>query len=452
MAKQLKTEGDVNFTPARKEWQDKHIDNETRKILDKDEQYFLHQSLSTPCLNVLEGCDGIHIKDVAGRRYMDFHGNNVHQVGFANPEVVAAVKEQLDELSFCTRRYTNAKAVEFAGKLLSLAPGSLNKLLLAPGATSAIGMALKLARIYTGRFKTLSAWDAFHGASMDALSIGGEAVFREGLGPLLPGAEHILPFNSYRCIWGDCDACGLKCLDYLEFVLAKERDVGAVILETIRNTDVQVPPSAYYLRVRELCDQYGALLILDETAIALGRTGRMFAFEHYSIQPDMVIIGKGLGGGVFPLAALLADEKLDVAAHTALGHYTHEKSPVGSAAALATINYIERNNLLQHAEKMGQLLSRALEVLRSKYSVIGDIRGIGLLYGIELVQDHTTKKPASELAEKVMYTCLENGLSFKVSQGNVLTLSPPLIITEAEIQEAVAIIEGALAKCLQLVD
>lgn len=452
MIRQLKTEGDVNATPARKEWQRKYIDAATNSILTKDEQYFLHQSLSTPCLNALAGCEGICIQDIAGRKYMDFHGNNVHQVGFANPEVLTAVKEQLDELSFCTRRYTNAKTVEFAGKLLSLAPGTLNKLLLAPGATSAIGMALKLARIYTGRFKTLSAWDAFHGASMDALSIGGEAVFREGIGPLLPGTEHILPFNSYRCIWGDCAACGLKCLDYLEFVLDRERDIGAVILETIRNTDVQVPPPAYYRRVRELCDQYGALLILDETAIAMGRTGKMFAFEHYGVQPDMVVIGKGLGGGVFPLAALIADEKLDVAAHTALGHYTHEKSPVGSAAALAVINCIEKNNLLQCAEKMGHLLGTALEVLRSKYQVIGDIRGIGLLYAVELVKERSSKEPASELAEKVMYACLENGLSFKVSQGNVLTLSPPLTITESEIQKAVTIIDEALAKCLQLVD
>ena len=380
---------------------------------------------------------------------MDFHGNNVHQVGFANPEVIAAVKKQLDELAFCTRRYTNCRAIELAEKLASLAPGNLNKVLFAPGATSSTGMALKLARISTGRFKTLSAWDSFHGASLDALSIGGEATFREGLGPLLPGTEHILPVNNYRCMWGACNNCGLKCVEYIEFVLSKERDIGAIILETVRNTDVQIPQEGYYSAIRKLCDKYGVLLILDETAIALDRTGKMFAFENYNVEPDMVIIGKGLGGGILPLSALIVREKLDVAAHTAIGHYTHEKSPVGSAAAIAVIKYIEENNLLSKTLTMGQHLKKRLRTLAEKHATIGDIRGIGLLYAIELVKNPVTKEPATDVAEKVMYLCLERGLSFKVSQGNVLTLSPPLIISEKEIDWAVDIIDNAIGECCQ---
>jgi 4-aminobutyrate aminotransferase and related aminotransferases len=441
-----KGEGDINTSSARLAWQESHIDPTTRAILEADEKYFLHQSLSTPCLNALKSCKGIYIEDMTGKKIMDFHGNNVHQVGFSNSEVIDAVKKQLDELSFCTRRYTNSRAIELAEKLSSLAPGDLNKVLLAPGATSSIGIALKLARISTGRFKTLSAWDAFHGASLDALSIGGEATFREGLGPLLPGTEHVLPVNNYRCVWGECKNCGLKCVKYIEFVLSKERDIGAVILETIRNTDVQIPPKGYYSEIRKLCDKYGALLILDETAIALGRTGKMFAFENYSVEPDMVIIGKGLGGGIIPLSALIVREKLDVAVHTAIGHYTHEKSPVGSAAALAVIKYIEDNSLLSHTIKLGIYLKKRLKELAKKHAIIGNIRGIGLLYAIELVKDPITKEPATDAAEKVMYSCLEKGLSFKVSQGNVLTLSPPLIISEKELDLAVTIIDKAISE------
>jgi len=211
------TEGDVNISPKRTKWQEKHIDAEARVLLKEDARYFLKQSLSTPCLNALRGCEGIYIEDLQGRRFMDFHGNNVHQVGFANPVVIAAIKKQLDELSFCTRRYTNQVAVDLAKKLTQLAPGDLNKILFCPGGTGAIGIAMKLARLATGRHKTISMWDSFHGASLDAVSIGGEAVFRQNIGPLLPGTEHAPPPDEYRCIFG-CSkrgGCDLSCAKYV---------------------------------------------------------------------------------------------------------------------------------------------------------------------------------------------------------------------------------------------
>ncbi|MBI1783801.1 aminotransferase class III-fold pyridoxal phosphate-dependent enzyme, partial [Candidatus Sumerlaeota bacterium] len=167
----LRSEGDLNLTPRRRQWSEHQIDDDTRALLDEDSKYFLHQSLSTPCLNVLDGCDGIYLTDHKGRRYMDFHGNNVHQVGFGHPRVIEAIKRQLDLLPFCTRRYTNKPAIDLAKKLTSLAPGDLNRVLFAPGGTSAIGMALKLARAATGKFKTISMWDSFHGPSLDAISI-----------------------------------------------------------------------------------------------------------------------------------------------------------------------------------------------------------------------------------------------------------------------------------------
>ena len=169
----FKSEGDVNISSQRKDWARKNIDPETERWLAEDAKYFLHQALSTPCLNVLSHCDGIYIEDLQGKRYMDFHGNSVHQVGFGNRQVIEAIKEQMDDLSFCTRRYTNIPAIKLAKKLVELAPGDLNRVLFAPGGTVAIGMALKLARAATGRFKTISMWDSFHGASLDVISIGG---------------------------------------------------------------------------------------------------------------------------------------------------------------------------------------------------------------------------------------------------------------------------------------
>jgi 4-aminobutyrate aminotransferase len=197
--------------------------------------------------------------------------------------------------------------------------------------------------------------------------------------------------------------------------------------------------------VRELCDCYGALLILDETAIAFGRTGKMFAFEHYDIVPDMVVVGKGLGGGVFPIAALIAKEELNLAQHISLGHYTHEKSPVGAAAALAMLEVLEMENLLARVEEMSPYIRVQLSGLMEEVPLIGDIRGIGLLFGVELVKDRISKEPAVEEAERVMYHCLEQGLSFKVSQGNVLQLSPPLIIEQGEVDHALAILRSAFA-------
>jgi 4-aminobutyrate aminotransferase len=215
-----------------------------------------------------------------------------------------------------------------------------------------------------------------------------------------------------------------------------------VIVETVRCTDVQIPPPDYYRILRAACDRHGALLILDEVPICLGRTGRMFAFEHYGIVPDMVVLGKGLGGAVFPMAALIARRDLDVAADRALGHYTHEKSSVGCAAALATLEVIENDGLLERARTLGAQALARMRDLQQRHPLVAGVRGIGLLLGIELARGGI---PARHEAEQVMYHCLAHGLSFKVGQGNVLTLSPPLIITATELDDAFGILDGALS-------
>jgi len=440
----LKSEGDLNSSPHRGGWL-QSLSPSTKKILDEDAGQFLHQSLSTPCLNVLKSAQGAWIEDVEGRRYLDFHGNNVHQVGFSHPRVIAAIKQQLDELSFCTRRYTCTPAIELAKKLTELTPGDLNRVLFAPGGTSAIGMALKLARVATGRFKFVSMWEAFHGASLDAISVGGEAAFRQGIGPLLPGCEHVPPPDNRHCPFRCGKACNLACADYVEYVLEREGDVAAVIAETVRCTPF-IPPTDYWKRIRAACDKHGALLILDEIPIGLGRTGRMFAFEHYGIVPDILVLGKGLGGGIFPLAAMIAREGLNVAADKALGHYTHEKNPVACAAGLATLQVIEEEHLVDRARTLGHYAVDRLRELAARHRLIGDVRGLGLLLGVELVRDPKSLEAATDEAERVMYSALRRGLNFKITMGNILTLTPALIITEPEMNQAIDILDQCLSE------
>ena len=287
-------------------------------------------------------------------------------------------------------------------------------------------------------------WDAFHGASLDAISVGGEALFRRDVGPLLPGTEHVQPCDPRGCRFGCGGACNARCAEYVEYVLGKEEDVAAVVVETVRSTDVQIPPRANYETLRRACDRHGALLVLDEIPIGLGRTGAMFAFERYGIVPDMVVLGKGLGGGIFPLAALIAREGLDVAADRALGHYTHEKSSVGCAAGLATLDVIAEEGLLERAQRLGARALARLKSMQQSHALIADVRGAGLLLGIELC-DPTTGHPARDTAERALYRCLENGLSFKVGQGNVLVLAPPLTIDERDLDRALDIVEAAIA-------
>ena len=439
----LLTEGDINFTEERLKWNQKISDQLTRQILADDARYFLHQSMSTPCLDVLESCKGSGMQTISGKCLLDFHGNNVHQLGYGNDYIINQITEQLKSLPFSPRRYTNQPAIKLAKKLADLLPGNLNRSLFAPGGTSVIGMALKLARVVTGKYKVVSLWDSFHGASLDAISVGGEAIFRRQMEPLLPGVMHIPPPTTFRGVFGNTEEDQLKYANYLEYVIEKDGEVGAFLAETIRNTDVQIPSKAYWKRVREICTRHGVLLILDEIPIALGRTGKMFAFENFSIEPDIICLGKGLGGGIIPFAAMVARDSYNVAQDISLGHYTHEKSPVGSVAALATINYIEKENLLEKVVADGLWMKNELNLLKEQFPIIGDIRGLGLLWGIELVKDRETREKANKAAEQIMYDCMAHGLSFKVSQGNVLQLSPALTISRDDLQKAISILSHA---------
>ncbi|ELB2158348.1 aspartate aminotransferase family protein [Vibrio parahaemolyticus] len=441
----FRSEGDVNTTPARQAWNSSMDDERTQALLKRDSEVFLHQAMSTPCLDTLEAAEGIYIQDSTGKKYMDFHGNNVHQLGYGHPHVIKRVQEQIAKLPFSPRRFTNETAIECAEKLTQICGGELNRVLFAPGGTSAVGMALKLARHITGNCKVVSLWDSFHGASLDAISVGGEACFRQGMGPLMAGVERIPPAVSYRGAFPVADGSDVHYADYLEYVIEKEGGVGAFIAEAVRNTDVQVPSNAYWKRIREICDKHNVMLIIDDIPNGMGRSGEWFTYQAYDIEPDMLCIGKGLGGGLVPIAAMVTKDKYNTAEQISMGHYTHEKSPIGCAAALATMEAIEQDGLLDKAKVDSQFMREKLLEMKAKYPVIGDVRGIGMLWGIELVTDHESKARAYDEAEAVLYQCLNNGVSFKVSQGNVIQLSPPLIITREQLIEALAIFEEAIA-------
>ena len=441
------TEGEANTSVARAEWAARATDAKTRDLLDRDANAFLHQALSSPCASTITKAEGIWIEDTAGRRFMDFHGNSVHHIGYGHPRLIAAIKDQLDTLPFSPRRFTNDVSVALAERLGDIAPGDLNKVLFTTGGSDANEVALRLARAATGRFKTLSFWDSFHGAGFGAASVGGEATFRSHIaGPLLPGAEHVAPFNCYRCAYGHSgpDTCGLPCAGMVDYVLAKEGDIAAVIAEPMRAVPI-VPPPGYWKSVRAACHRHGALLIFDEIPTGLGKTGRMFAFEHDDVIPDIVTLGKALGGGILPIAAVIARHDLDIAGDFAIGHYTHEKNPVTARAALTTLDIIADENLYERAAELGKFAIDRLGDLIGHHPNVGEIRGRGLMFGVDLVVDRGTREPANVLAEKVYYRCLENGLSFKISAGSVLTLSPPLTISRSDLERALSIVAQALS-------
>jgi 4-aminobutyrate aminotransferase len=448
------SESDVNASPRRRAWQAENVGAAARGILERDAGAFLHQAVSTPCLSVVRKAEGIWLEDVDGRRYMDFHGNNVHHIGYGHPRLKEAIRPQLDDLPFVPRRYTCEPAVELAEKLTAIAPGSLCKTLFTTGGSDAIEVALRIARAATGRFKTVSFWDSFHGAGFGASSVGGEQLFRSGpAGPLLPGTEHVAPFACYRCPYGypdtegrpRLDLCRLTCANFVRYVLEKEGDVAAVIAEPLRSVPY-VPPPGFWQTVRDACDAHGALLVFDEIPTGLGKTGRMFACEHDGVVPDILVLGKALGGGMLPIAAVVCRPELDVGGSWAFGHYTHEKNPVTTRAALTTIQIIEDEGLVENAARVGTAAMARLEDMKLRHPLIGDVRGRGLVLGIELVRDRESKQPANEASESVLYRALTRQLSFKTTMGNVLTLTPPLTITAEEMMVALSIIEECIGE------
>ncbi len=435
------SESDVNTSPRRAEWAKRTHSDAAKQLLKQDAAAFLHQSVSTPCLSAVRKAEGIYLEDFSGRRYMDFHGNNVHHIGYGHPRLKAAIRQQMDDLPFAPRRFTCEPAVELAEKLSAISPGDLSKVLFATGGSDAVEIALKMARIATGRYKTISFWESFHGAGFGASSVGGEELFRaKALGPLLPGTQHVPPFDGYR------DPDPFASAHLISEILRRDGDIAAVIAEPMRSTTAHVPPPGFWQHVRDACVATGTLLIFDEIPTGLGKTGAMFNSTQEDVVPDILVLGKGLGGGIVPIAATICRPELDVAGDYAVGHYTHEKNPVLARAALTTIQIIEDEGLVENARRVGAHALERLHDIKSRHQVIGDVRGRGFIMGIELVRERETKEPAPDIAEAALYAALDRGLSLKTTMGHILSLTPPLITTANEMNEALDILDEAISE------
>ena len=440
-------QGDVNTTQNRLKYWERNLSGNAKYWFDEDKTYFLHQSLSTPVLNVLSKAHGIYLQDLDGKKYIDMHGNGVHNAGFNNPLVIKAVKQQLEEgMTFCPRRYTNIPAIKLAKKLAQITPDGLCRSLFCPGGSEAIEMALMLARQVSKHFKTISYWDSFHGAGFGSASIGGEEHFSSGFGPMIPGAFHVEFPNYYRNPWGysrkaDVDS---ECLRQMEIVFKRNPEIAAIIGEPISATPV-IPSKNYWQGVKRLCETYGAFLIFDEIIEGFGRTGKMFACEHF-LTPDILVLGKSLGGGLLPFAGIVTHEKYNICHQRSIGHYTHEKNALCSSAALAEIAYIDDKNLCDHAARLGEYTIDRLNELKDKHPLIGHVDGLGLHIGIDLVTNRKTKARALDEAEIIMFKCLEKGLSFKTIEGNIITWRPSLAITKEEMDSALVILDKAIGE------
>ena len=406
-------------------------------LVDRDAAAFFHQEGSSPCISALRAAEGIWLEDVDGRRFIDLHGNTVHHIGHRHPEVVAALKRQLETLPFSPRRFTNEPAVALAEKLLARWPGAPARVLFATGGSDAIEIALKLARVATGRHETISLEGCYHGHGFGAFGLT-RARPDARLGPLLPGRWHATPY------WAPDNGPERMLEDMRRAFAQSDGGIAAVIAEPIRS-NCHVPPPGLWQEVRRLCDQHGALLIFDEIPSGLGKTGRFFAFEHVGAVPDAVVMGKGLGGGILPIAAVVADARLNVAPELDLGHYTHEKNPLTTLAALTTIEIIERDGLVERAAELEtRIVERIAELSRRRPSIIG-VRGRGLLLAVEFDPAACGMVAGPEFTSRLVSACMAEGLS-TTSKGPVsIGLSLPLTITDAELDLVFDKLERAAA-------
>jgi 4-aminobutyrate aminotransferase len=393
-------------------------------LVTRDAEAFFHQSGSSPCLAALRAVGGCWIEDEAGHRMLDFHGNTVHHIGHAHPRLVAALRAQLEDLPFCPRRYTNAAAVELAEALLTHWPGPRARVLLATGGSDAIEIALKLARVATGRHETISLEGSYHGDGLGALGLG-SARHDPRLGPLLPGRHHVTPY------WIDPDR---MLGDMRAAFAASVSGIAAVVAEPMRS-NCHVPPPGLWPEIRALCNRHGAKLIFEEIPSGLGKTGRFFAFQHFDAVPDAVVLGKALGGGVVPIAAVIADASMNVAPELNLGHYTHEKNPLTCRAALETLRIIEEEGLVSRATMLGKRLCAEVEAVSGLQP-----RGLGLLRVLPLAGAWSGH--ASDLVQRLQPL----GLSCTTKGAGAIGLSPPLVISEAEITLAAGMVAQALSE------
>jgi 4-aminobutyrate aminotransferase len=402
---------------------------------------------------VMDHGRGAEVWDVDGRRYLDFNaGIAVTATGHAHPEVVKAIQEQAAQfIHMSGTDFYYPLQIELAEKLNALAPGSSpKKLFFTNSGTESVEAAFKLARWSQRRAQMISFIGAFHGRSMGALSLtASKAIQKEGFGPLVPGVHHVPYAYCYRCPYNlSYPRCDLACVSHIERVLFKyylpPREVAALIVEPIQGEGgYVVPPPEYHPRLKELCEKYGILYIADEVQTGIGRTGKMFAIEHWGVEPDIICLAKGIASGM-PLGAMIAKSSIMTWPPGAHGS-TFCGNPVSCAAALATLRLVQ-GEYMRNAELIGARMMEALRGMMSRRECIGDVRGRGLMIGLEIVKDKASKQPAPELRDALVQKCFELGLLILSCGSQALRFMPALNITADQADEGLAILEDALAQ------
>jgi len=425
----------------------------------------MSQFIKNPLIMV--EADRVRYKDINGKSYLDgISGIFVVTIGHNNPRVKQAILDQLGKIAFAPPLHaTNLAAIKLAKLISEITPGDLNTVKLLSGGSEATEAAMKLTRQYhhqsgnPNKYKFVARYEGYHGATMGALSATGVARRKAVFEPTLQGYIHVMPPTCYRCPYGKVyPECGAFCAKIVGDVIKLEGPdtVAGVILEPIGNTGgIITPPDEYFSILRDICDQYQVLLIFDEIITGFARTGNMFAAQTFGVIPDIICMGKSMSSGYAPLAGIAFKDKI---AETFWGKegrefshgHTFGANPIASAVGIACIKEIQEKNLCSRAQKLGKYLQDRLETMDDK-GVIGDIRGKGLLIGVEFVMDKETKEPFSDKLEfgvKVGEKALEKGLLLRFDP-HWIAFAPPLVITEEEIDEMVNIFQESVQEVVE---
>lgn len=425
---------------------------EARKVLDKD-QKFVSQSYTRVYPLVVQRAQGVMVEDVDSNRFLDFtSGIAVCNTGHCHPRIVEAIHRQAEQFIHMsgTDFYYDAQST-LAQKLGEITPGPKEKrVFFGNSGAEAIEAALKLARYHTKRPRILAFLGAFHGRTMGALSLTASKVIHErGFSPLVPGVTHIPYAYCYRCPYHlQYPNCEIACVEWIREDLFKRsippEEVAAIFVEPIQGEGGYiVPPPEFHQKLYELAKEFGILFVVDEVQTGMGRTGRMMAIEHWGIVPEIIALAKGIASGM-PLGATVSQtEVMDwvPGSHAS----TFGGNPVSCQAALTTIELL-KEGLVEHAAKVGDYIFGKLRELQKRFELIGDVRGKGLMIGIELIKDQATRKKAIEERNRVIQACFEKGLLILGCGENVVRLVPPLIITRNEADTALTILEEVFNK------
>ncbi len=431
------------------------------QVIEKDKKYLV-QCYTTDDIVFTRG-EGVYMYDENGKAYLDFSGQfSSDSLGHANKEMVQTISDQLMKIANVTSCFATEERAALAEKLVEITPEGLDRVMLGVTGSDANEFALKAAKLYQGGGKIISFRRGFHGSTAGSAAATGKAeTIQEnaGIAELLPnGFVHSAPPYCYRCDFGkSVENCGFQCIKYLEQTILQEggEKVAALITEPIFAAGgVIIPPPGFLKGVRDLCDKYGILLIFDEVVTGLGQTGTMFACEYEQVTPDILVTGKALTSGYVPGSAVIMrkeiGEKLD---QVMLHGHTHSCYPLACVAALKNIEIIERDHLVENSRVVGQYLHEQLKKLKEEFPEIGDVRGRGLLQGFE-IEDSPTGLDKWTLGQRLYETMLTNGLiteleSRKNLSNVVIVLHPALIVTEKDVNQAVAIVKDSLMACRQ---